>query len=70
MAELGPDSARLHRDCGARLPLRAGDHVVAFGGDAPSILAGIAAAGVRTTATDALEAVTALVTAHQGAVFL
>lgn len=70
MAELGPDSARLHRDCGARLPLRAGDHVVAFGGDAPSILAGIALAGVRTTATDTLEAVTALVTAHQGAVFL
>ncbi|MFM7743082.1 MAG: UDP-N-acetylmuramoyl-tripeptide--D-alanyl-D-alanine ligase, partial [Verrucomicrobiota bacterium] len=32
MAELGPASAQLHRDCGARLPLRPGDRVVAFGG--------------------------------------
>jgi hypothetical protein len=44
--------------------------VVAFGGDAPSILAGIASAGVRTTAADTLEAAASLVTAHQGAVFL
>ena len=70
MAELGPDSARLHRECAARLPLRAGDHVVVFGGDAPAYLAGITTAGVRATTADGIEAVTSLVTAHQGAVFL
>ena len=70
MAELGPDSARLHRECAARLPLRAGDQVVVFGGDAPAYLAGITTAGVRATTADGIEAVTSLVTAHQGAVFL
>jgi UDP-N-acetylmuramoyl-tripeptide--D-alanyl-D-alanine ligase len=70
MAELGADSVRLHRECGARLPLRAGDHVVAFGGDAPAFLTDLSCPGVRTTVADTLAIVTSLVAAHRGAVFL
>jgi hypothetical protein len=70
MAELGADSVRLHRECGARLPLRAGDHVVAFGGDAPAFLTDLSCPGVRTTVADTLAVVTSLVAAHRGAVFL
>lgn len=70
MAELGPTSAQLHRDCGAQLPLRSGDHVVAFGGDAAALLQGVALPGVQLSAAASVEDVAARVAAHRGFVFL
>ena len=70
MAELGPTSARLHRDCGARLPLRPGDHVVAFGGESAEFLQGVALPGVRLSPAVSVEEAAALVAAHRGPVFL
>jgi UDP-N-acetylmuramoyl-tripeptide--D-alanyl-D-alanine ligase len=70
MAELGPTSAQLHRDCGARLPLRPGDHVVAFGGDSASLLQGVALPGVDLSAAASIEDAAARVAAHRGFVFL
>jgi len=70
MAELGVDSAAMHRACGAELPVRSGDGVVAFGGDAAQVLAGLpAAAGLRLAATT-LEDVRAAVAGHQGFIFV
>lgn len=70
MAELGPDSAQLHRDCGAQLPLRAGDQVVAFGGDSPALLQGVALPGVELSVAASVEDAAARVAAHRGFVFL
>jgi UDP-N-acetylmuramoyl-tripeptide--D-alanyl-D-alanine ligase len=70
MAELGPTSAQLHRDCGARLPLRPGDHVVAFGGESAAFLQGVALPGVELSAAASVEDAAARVAAHRGAVFL
>lgn len=70
MAELGVAGPGLHRDCGARLPLRSGDHVVAFGGEAAEFLAGVAVAGVALSVAPTLAAATAFVAAHRGPVFL
>lgn len=70
MAELGPTSAQLHRDCGAQLPLRPGDHVVALGGEAAAFLQGVALPEVRRTLAASVEEATALVAAHPGYVFL
>jgi len=70
MAELGADSAALHRGCAAELPVRPQDTVVAFGGDAVQVLAGLPAGpGPRVVATS-LEAVRAAVAAHPGFVFV
>lgn len=70
MAELGAASAALHRGCGAALPVRADDAVVAFGGEAAELLAGLpAGTGHRRAATD-LDEVRAAVAAHRGFVFL
>jgi len=69
MAELGPASARLHRDCGAQLPLRAGDQVVVFGGDAAAFLQGVAHPEAGFFAAT-IEEAAARVAAHRGHVFL
>jgi UDP-N-acetylmuramoyl-tripeptide--D-alanyl-D-alanine ligase len=70
MAELGPTSAQLHRDCGAQLPLRSGDHVVAFGGESAALLQGVALPGVELSAAASVEDAAARVAAHRGFVFL
>jgi UDP-N-acetylmuramoyl-tripeptide--D-alanyl-D-alanine ligase len=70
MAELGPTSAQLHRDCGAQLPLRAGDHVVAFGGESAALLQGVALPGVELSVAASVEDAAARVAAHRGFVFV
>ncbi len=70
MAELGPTSAQLHRDCGAQLPLRSGDHVVAFGGESAALLQGVALPGVELSVAASVEDAAARVGAHRGFVFL
>jgi UDP-N-acetylmuramoyl-tripeptide--D-alanyl-D-alanine ligase len=70
MAELGADSAALHRACGAELPVSAGDEVVAFGGDAAQVLAGLPAGSGRRQAVAALDDVRAAVAAHAGFIFV
>jgi UDP-N-acetylmuramyl pentapeptide synthase len=70
MAELGPASAALHRGCGAELPARADDTVVAFGGDAAQVLAGLPAGVGRRVVAATLEEVRAAVAAHRGFVFV
>jgi UDP-N-acetylmuramyl pentapeptide synthase len=69
MAELGPTSARLHRDCGAQLPLRPDDLVVVFGGEAAAFLQGVAPPEAGFLAAT-IEEVAARVAAHRGHVFL
>ncbi len=70
MAELGPTSAQLHRDCGAQLPLRSGDQVVVFGGESAALLQGVALPGVELSIAASFEAAAARVAAHRGFVFL
>ncbi len=70
MAELGPTSAQLHRDCGSQLPLRSGDQVVAFGGEAPAFLQGVAQSGVGLFTAASLDEVAARIRTHRGHVFL
>ena len=70
MAELGADSAALHRACGAELPVSAGDDVVAFGGDAAQVLAGLPAGSGRRQAVATLDDVRAAVAAHAGFLFV
>ena len=70
MAELGPTSAQLHRDCGAQLPLRSGDHVVVFGGESAALLQGVALPGVELSVAASVEDAAARVAAHHGCIFL
>ena len=70
MAELGPTSAQLHRDCGAQLPLRSGDQVVVFGGESAALLQGVALQGVELSVAASVEDAAARVAAHRGFVFL
>jgi len=70
MAELGAESAALHRAAGAALPVRAADIVVAFGGDAAHLLAGLPAGTGRRVAAASLDEVRAVVDAHAGFVFV
>jgi UDP-N-acetylmuramoyl-tripeptide--D-alanyl-D-alanine ligase len=70
MAELGADSAALHRGCGAELPVRADDAVVAFGGDAAQLLAGLPVGAGPRVAAGTLDAVRAALAAHAGFVFV
>jgi UDP-N-acetylmuramoyl-tripeptide--D-alanyl-D-alanine ligase len=70
MAELGPTSAQLHRDCGAQLPLRSGDHVIAFGGESAALLQGVALPGVELCVAASVEDAAARVAAYRGFVFL
>ncbi len=70
MAELGVNSASLHRDCGAALPVRAGDAVVTFGGDAAQVLAGLPTGSGLRLAAATLADVQAAVSAHAGFIFV
>ena len=70
MAELGSASVDLHRATGAALPVRAGDEVVVFGGDAPAYLAGLTKAGVRTEAVASLDQLADRLRDHRGFVFI
>ena len=70
MAELGADSAALHRASGAELPVRATDAVVAFGGDAAQLLAGLPVGSGPRVAAGTLDEVRAAVAAHAGFVFV
>ena len=70
MAELGADSAALHRRCGAELPVRADDAVVAFGGDAAQLLAGLPVGPGPRVAAGTLDEVRAALAAHAGFVFV
>jgi len=65
MAELGPDSPRLHREAGAALPLGPGDAVVGFGGDAPAL-----AAACGGKSVDDPDALAGLIQAHRGPVLI
>ena len=65
MAELGPDSGRLHRESGLSLPVEPGDAVIGHGGDAPALAA---ACGGRSM--DDIAEVAARVAAHPGPVFI
>lgn len=65
MAELGPDSGRLHRESGLALPLEPGDAVIGHGGDAPAL-----AAACGGQSVDDLAEVAARVAAHPGPVFI
>jgi UDP-N-acetylmuramoyl-tripeptide--D-alanyl-D-alanine ligase len=70
MAELGADSAALHRGCGAELPVRADDAVVAFGGDVAQLLAGLPVGPGPRVAAGTLDDVRAALAAHAGFVFV
>jgi UDP-N-acetylmuramyl pentapeptide synthase len=70
MAELGTHSPEMHRACGADLPVRPGDAVVAFGGDAAHVLAGLPAGSGLRHAAATLEDVRSVVSAHQGFIFV
>jgi UDP-N-acetylmuramoyl-tripeptide--D-alanyl-D-alanine ligase len=70
MAELGVDSAAMHRACGADLPVRKGDSVVTFGGDAAQVLAGLPVGAGPRFAAATLEDVRAAVSAHRGFIFV
>ncbi|MEY3829475.1 MAG: hypothetical protein RL636_1176 [Verrucomicrobiota bacterium] len=70
MAELGVDSAAMHRACGTDLPVRTGDSVVTFGGDAAQVLAGLPVGAGPRSAAATLEDVRAAVSAHQGFIFV
>lgn len=70
MAELGPTASALHREAGAALPLRTGDTVVAFGGEAAALLAGLPSlSGPRILATS-LDEVRTVLSAYRGYIFV
>ena len=70
MAELGTESASLHRDCGARLPLRAGDVVIGWSGDVAELLAGIQTAGVKKILAKSQAEVMEVINHHVGYIFI
>ncbi|HEY0967284.1 MAG TPA: UDP-N-acetylmuramoyl-tripeptide--D-alanyl-D-alanine ligase [Opitutaceae bacterium] len=73
MEELGPEAARYHHELGRSLKLGARDRVFVVGGEAESVRAGALAAGATAGQVEVvanLEAVTPVVAAFQGAVFV
>ncbi|MEY4086193.1 MAG: UDP-N-acetylmuramoyl-tripeptide--D-alanyl-D-alanine ligase [Verrucomicrobiota bacterium] len=70
MAELGADAVALHRGCGAELPVRADDAVVAFGGESGHLLAGLPVGPGLRVAAGTLDEVRAAIAAHAGFVFV
>ena len=70
MAELGPTASALHREAGTTLPIRAGDTVVAFGGEAAALLAGLPALPGQHILAASLDEVRAVLSAHIGYVFV
>lgn len=69
MAELGKLSCHLHHECGVRLPVRAGDLVIGFGGDAAAYLPGLPQ-GVQSHMAASIEQVQADLLAHRGFIFV
>ncbi|MFM7209933.1 MAG: UDP-N-acetylmuramoyl-tripeptide--D-alanyl-D-alanine ligase [Verrucomicrobiota bacterium] len=69
MAELGPDSLRMHREAFAALPVRAGDLVAAFGGDAPAALDAVPSPAARLAAASHVE-LAAAAASRRGFVFV
>ncbi len=70
MAELGAQAATLHRECGANLPVRAGDVVVGWSGDVADLLAGIKVADVQKVLASSLAEVADLIGRHHGYIFV
>ena len=70
MAELGAQSAALHRECGAHLPLRTGDEVAGWSGDVAELLAGIKVAGVKKVLASSHAEVTDIISRHHGYIFV
>lgn len=70
MAELGIHAAAYHRESGAKLPLRAGDKVVAFGGEAPAYLQGVSRTDVTLLVVDTIDEVAQVLNSHAGYVFV
>lgn len=70
MAELGQESKVLHQQCGQQLPLRAGDQVIAWSGDAAAYLEGITSTEVRKELADSLAAVHRVIQNHRGYIFV
>lgn len=69
MAELGAGSLRMHREAFAALPVRAGDVVAAFGGDAPAALDAVPGRAARIAPATHAE-IAAAAASHRGFVFL
>lgn len=70
MNELGAQSSNLHRECGANLPVRAGDAVVGWSGDAADLIQGIRLAGVQKTLASSQAEVAAAIERHSGYIFI
>ena len=70
MGELGTEAAKLHRECGAQLPVRAGDTVIGWSGHAGDLLAGIQVAGVQKVLANSLTEVAAAIGHHHGFIFI
>jgi len=70
MAELGQEAKVLHRQCGQQLPLRAGDSVIVWSGEAASYLEGITTPGVHKELADSLAAVHRVIENHAGYIFV
>ena len=70
MAELGKSSAHLHRECGAKLPLREGDTVITWAGDSQEILKGIPRNDVILKSAHILDEVTRAIANHRGTIFV
>ena len=73
MNELGGQSVALHREVGAKLPLRRGDALALFGGNSLAIGEGAAAAGFdsgRITAYDGIDALREAIASFDGSVML
>ncbi len=70
MAELGTQSSHLHHECGANLPLRAGDTVIGWSGDVADLLQGIRVADVLKVLASSQAEVTAAIARHSGYIFI
>ena len=70
MEELGPDSARHHRELGVSLKLRPQDEAIFIGDHAPDIAAGVADTSAKITIAATTAEIAARVATFQGAIFL
>jgi UDP-N-acetylmuramyl pentapeptide synthase len=70
MAELGKSSVSLHRECGAKLSLRAGDTVITWAGDSSEILKGITRNDVILKSAHTLDEVAQTISNHRGTIFI
>lgn len=70
MGDLGAPSLNLHRECGTQLPLRAGDIVVTWAGDAQEILKGITRSDLTLKSAHSLGEISQIISAHRGMIFV